>query len=169
MKIGQKHIIVIAALAGLGYLWYRNRPKSLAEGGAEEQASGGSGVGLGGALPPPNIKREDTAPAPIGKVPFICPKHPDPNKTYVCSGSKVIGESMKAGSTKATGATNTSAPSPAASKTKLSTIQGTGSTSGGIVVGPSGSIGVGSGPSGNGSVFNPFSGRQPLTIDNLLK
>jgi hypothetical protein len=157
MKVNKIAILLLTA-AGVGYYLYSQRNKKATPAEKEEGSSGGGGGGFMPIIPKDNI-----LPVPT-KVPFICPTHPDPRKTYICSGSKVIGETMKTGtSAPAGGATGSSSgPSQSIDRNKLKNIQ---STSTNPLIETGSSIGTGGGFTQTGI---GFSGKSPLTIENLL-
>lgn len=162
MKINKNTILILAAV-GVGYYLYTRKPKQATPVATDD--GGGGGIGGGGFGIMPVIKTEPTPAPPPAKVPFVCPTHPDPRKQYICSGTRIVGETMKTGNSLPSGVNigYGSAPSQTVDKEKFATIRSgptlqSGGLSGGVTQ-------AGAGPSSS-SVF--FSGKQPLTIDNLL-
>lgn len=152
MKLDTNTVLIMAAV-GVGlYLYSENQKKK--EAGTTTDDGGGGGGGGGVPLPPIFPNEQPPAPKP---APFVCPVHPDPRKIYICTATRVTGEAWKTG-TRATSAESSltlqrMGGSYAADKlTKIAPIAQTTGT-------PIG---------GNTSAVVLFSGKEPLTINNLL-
>lgn len=141
MKFNNQTLIIVLAAAGVGYWLYTNKQKG--KGTTDEE--GGSGGG-GGGLPLPPIFPNQQPPAPIVK----------PVPKYTATKTNVAEKVVQQTST-----------SQAADPNKLKRIVGV-TISGSTPTG-TGSTTTGLPPSGFSSgVFGGFSGKEPLTINNLL-
>jgi hypothetical protein len=146
MKLDTNTILILAA-AGVGFYIYSQNQKKKGEAVTDEQGGGGGG---GGSLPlPPIFPTIAPTPAPAPK--------PAPKPTYTATKTNIQQKSMQQ-----------MGVSQSADPNKLKGITGFTISGSYTPTGTGGNV-TGLPPSGFSSgVFGKFSGKEPLTINNLL-
>jgi len=149
MKLDTNTVLIIAAV-GVGLYLYSENQKKKGEAVNDEQGSGGGGGGFGGGMPlPPIFPTIAPTPAPAPK--------PAPRTTYTATKLNVAEKVQQQTTT-----------SQSADPNKLRGVTGFTVTGGSTQTRTGGNV-TGLPPSGFSSgAFGGFSGKEPLTINNLL-